>query len=690
MVGGAAGEFFGSYHLLEEIGHGGAAVVYRARHVHPAYAEQLFAIKRLLPSPKRDPETIARFRREGYALSMLEHPNIVKTVESGIEGDELFIASEFVHGHDLAAVLARLAGLTLPTYLAVFIVGEILAGLGYGHLLRDSGGKAINVVHRDVKPSNVLVGYDGKVKLTDFGVATITGTPTLDNAETVMGTVGYIAPEVFTGASPGDARADVFAVGAILFELLCGIGPFGEESTSRVVRRNVDAQLPAPRSINPDLPEGLERILLCALARDPEKRFASAREMSKALRPHLPPTVGMPLIVGSFLRGLFLSELSSVFSHAQQHGDPPPVRASSRIAVHVPGYKGVVLAEQLERLDVTVESHHSVASLVDALASPEAPTAILTDVSSQSFLPEEFVRVLGGSARVVPVVAVSDSLEPDQAEAADAIGAIDLLVPPFKPKRLLAALRSALASDPAAAAANALEPVADLDLRVRIVSADYQLAAKLSGSFAAWGYAVDVSPTRDEAIELTLSASPHGVVYDFAADPDRQLGFAERFRSCPGMGLVPFVYLVRPDAAALKLPERCAARPRNGADVTIAATLNALNLTVHLGRTFTRYLALLEAELRYGGRAYSAQSVDLSRGGVLLRCGKMPAVGSDVRLVIRLHGREIDMPGKVVRVQMPPDGARDQRAQVGIAFKPAELPEEEALIAYLAALDHFQ
>jgi serine/threonine protein kinase len=118
-----AGDFFGSYHLLDEIGRGGCATVYRARHVHPAYAEQLFAIKRLQPAAAADAEVVARFRREVYLLSMLEHPNIVKTFAAGTEGDELFIASEYIDGHDLTAVLQRQHGKPMPVYLAVYIAG---------------------------------------------------------------------------------------------------------------------------------------------------------------------------------------------------------------------------------------------------------------------------------------------------------------------------------------------------------------------------------------------------------------------------------------------------------------------------------------------------------------------------------------------------------------------------------------
>lgn len=691
MVRSAAGEFFGAYHLLEEIGRGGAAVVYRARHIHPAYAEQLFAIKRLHPTVARDPEVIGRFRREAYALSMLEHPNIVRIFEAGTEGEELFIAAEYVDGHDLGAVLGRLGGLTLPTYLAVYIVGEILQGLGFGHLLHDSGGKPTHIVHRDVKPSNILLSYDGQVKLTDFGVATLTGIPTLDREETVMGTVGYIAPEVFAGQSPGDARADLFAVGAILFELLCGISPFGVDSTSRVVRRNIDAQIPRPRALNADLPEALEAIVLSALARDPEDRFVSARAMLEALRPYQPPRLGLPLVVGSLLRGLFLSDYGGVFSSTRTGTSSPRIRASSRIAVHVSGDKGALLTTQLRRLDVEVDPHESVDTLIESLRSQRPPTAILTDVSVESFLSAEFVQALRAGSGMVPVVAVSENLEPEWARTANAIGAVDLICPPFKPKRLLCALRSALASDPVDTNASvASPPLTALDLRLQIVSADYALAAKLSRSLADWGYEVEVSATRQEALDRTLYASPHGVIYDHGADPAPDPIFAERLRGCPGLGLVPVIYLVDRDEAPFKLPERCGIRVRTDPDVTIASAFNALRLTVHLGRTFTRYLTLLESELCYNGRAYPAQSVDLSRGGVLLRCHKIPAVGRDVRLVLRLHGREIELPGKVVRVQMPSDNAKDQRAHVGIAFKPAELTGEESLIAYLTALDHFR
>jgi CheY-like chemotaxis protein len=219
-----------------------------------------------------------------------------------------------------------------------------------------------------------------------------------------------------------------------------------------------------------------------------------------------------------------------------------------------------------------------------------------------------------------------------------------------------------------------------------MVTPDPMTASTLSQSLSEWGYAVMVSPTTDEAIERLATQSPHGVIYDYAATTRPEPAFADRLRACPGMGLVPILYLTADGAPPGKLPERCAARAPTDSDAVLVAAFNQLRAHVHLGRTFTRYPAVVAAELRHGGRASLATTIDVSRGGVRLACDHVPPVGSPVRVVLYLRGSVVDMPGDVVRVHLPRPGVPDQRARIGVAFRTASPREEEPLITYVTGL----
>lgn len=677
-----SGDIFGTYHLLEEIGRGGAGDVYRARHIHPAYAEKAFAIKRLHPKVALDADVVARFRREAYVLSMLEHPNIVKTVEAGSEGGELFIAMEYVNGPDLGALIDHPAMQRFPIPMAVYITTEILRGLAYGHTLRDSGNKPMSIVHRDIKPSNVLVSYQGQVKITDFGVATLVGADPMDPEGMVMGTMGYIAPEALTGKS-FDQRADLFAVGSILFELLCGVNPFQAETPSRAIKKNVRAQVPRPTKLNAEIPPALEQVILRAMEKDPSRRYGDATEMLAALVPFTPQWAGMELALGAMVRKVFVEDYARL--QQERESESAIIRGQRLIALG----GSPQLVQELAGHGLAAEACMQQQELAGAIARDPPPQVLLVNLSEPSLDAAALTETVSRAPRVLPIIALANGFSLNVVRIAEALGAVDLLYHPVHPLRLLTSVREALARG--RYSPNLGSPgEQSMGLRVRIVSSDPALAARLSGRLAEWGYDVDVSPNGNEAVELTTSASPHGVVYDYAADPDPDPNFANRLRACPGMGLVPVVYLTADGRAPAQLPERCAVRARTDNDVSVVSTLNHLHMSAHLGRTFTRYLTVLEAELRYGGRAFAAHSIDLSRGGVLLQSPQMPAIGTAVRVVLRLHGREVEMPGQVVRSQLPDDHSPDSRSRIGVSFKPASPRNEEPLITYLTALEHYR
>ncbi|MGE0452185.1 MAG: serine/threonine-protein kinase [Vicinamibacteria bacterium] len=258
---------FGKYPVLRILGHGSSGTVYEAS--EPSLGRRV-AIKALLPELAREPEVRLRFRREVEVVSALHHPNVVRVFDSGEEAGRPWLAMELIEGSDLAALLH--AG-PPPVEWAIDILRQLCDGLGYAHRL--------GVVHRDVKPSNVRVTPAGDVKLVDFGIARVPGS-SLTARGVALGSVQYLAPEQIVGGEV-DARADVFAVGVLAFEMLSGRRPFEADTLpatlARIAETRVDGSLLPLTAYS----RSLEAVVLKALARDPEARFASFDGMRTAL-----------------------------------------------------------------------------------------------------------------------------------------------------------------------------------------------------------------------------------------------------------------------------------------------------------------------------------------------------------------------------------------------------------------------
>ncbi|WP_164010283.1 serine/threonine-protein kinase [Pyxidicoccus trucidator] len=307
------GLHFGKYKLLERIATGGMAEIYRARMTAAAGVTKPVVIKKILPGYAGNTAFVSMFVNEARIAAGLSHGNIAQVFDFGEVDGQYFIAMEFVDGHPLSRVLrrAREKGLyTLPQPLALLIAVEVLEGLAYAHTRLDDRGRPLHIVHRDVSPQNVLLGYEGQVKLVDFGIAKarLAGRAEAEEGE-VMGKYAYFAPEQARGREL-DARTDVFAAGVILYEMLCGRLPF-EGKLADVLRKVALGDFPRPRDLNPDLPPALERILLTALAVEREQRYPTAEAFAEALNRHLrtaAPDVS-PRARAHFMGYLFEAEL---------------------------------------------------------------------------------------------------------------------------------------------------------------------------------------------------------------------------------------------------------------------------------------------------------------------------------------------------------------------------------------------
>ena len=270
---------FARYRLVERIGHGGMATVYRATIAGPAGFERDIVVKMMLPQLADNPAFVEMFMNEAKLAARLAHPNIAQVHELGMVEGTVFIAMEYVDGIDLADLLARLVlkDARLPIPAACFIVREIADALAYAHA-------TVNLVHRDVSPSNVMLGRDGSVKLVDFGIAKLIeeGVAGRTQSGTLKGKYGYMAPEQAAGKAV-DHRSDVFASGIVLHELLTGRRLFKAESDLLTLRQVCEARAAPPSHANPSVPAELDAIVLRALAREPADRFQSASDFSEAL-----------------------------------------------------------------------------------------------------------------------------------------------------------------------------------------------------------------------------------------------------------------------------------------------------------------------------------------------------------------------------------------------------------------------
>lgn len=272
------------YELLGRLGRGGMAEVWLARAIGLRDFEKIVVLKRILRHKREDPRFIGMLRDEARVVATLDHPNIVHTLDVGLEGEELFITMEYLHGEDVKSVIgsARKVGELIPLELVVQIAMGVAAGLHHAHEQTDSKGRALNIVHRDVSPANVIVTHHSGVKLIDFGIAVAKSRKEHTAVGMLKGKAAYMSPEQCRG-QPLDRRCDVFALGILLYEMTTMVRPFEGESHLAVMHQLCNEDPVPPSKLRKEYPAALERVVLRALQRDPEQRHQSAFEMLEEL-----------------------------------------------------------------------------------------------------------------------------------------------------------------------------------------------------------------------------------------------------------------------------------------------------------------------------------------------------------------------------------------------------------------------
>lgn len=268
-------ELGGRYQIIERIGGGGMALVYKAQDL---LLNRFVAIKVLRQQFVNDEEFIRRFRREAQSAASLSHPNIVSVYDVGQEDEVHYIVMEYIEGQNLNEIIKERAPLQVDE--AVRIASQIADALDHAHHNQ--------IIHRDIKPHNILIGRNGRVKVTDFGIARAVTSATITQTGSVVGSVHYFSPEHAKGVATGE-KSDLYSLGIVLYQMLTGRLPFLGESPISVALKHLQEEFDEPRMVNPMIPQSVENIILKSMRKNPGERYQSAKEMLRDLETCLLP-----------------------------------------------------------------------------------------------------------------------------------------------------------------------------------------------------------------------------------------------------------------------------------------------------------------------------------------------------------------------------------------------------------------
>ena len=274
----------GRYELLYLLGQGGMGEVHLARLTGAAGFEKLCIVKTILPNVRADPQFVDRFHHEAKVLVHLNHSNIAQVYDMGDTDGTLYMAIEYVPGVDLARVVDRVRAMeaVVPVNVALYLGQQILEALGYAHRKKGGDGASLGIVHRDVSPHNVMVSYEGEVKVIDFGLAKSSARAKATLPATVLGKLGYMSPEQAL-AKPVDHRSDIYSAGIVLWELMTGRSLFGSGTIPEMMARMARPTIPSISELRPEVSPALEKIVLRALQTDPLARYDRADDFARSL-----------------------------------------------------------------------------------------------------------------------------------------------------------------------------------------------------------------------------------------------------------------------------------------------------------------------------------------------------------------------------------------------------------------------
>ncbi len=307
------GEMFGPYEVIRKLASGGMAEVMLCKQRGIGDVARVVCVKRILPHLSENEDFIKMFQDEARIVANLIHPNIAQIYDVGTHSGDHYIAMEYVHGEDVRKIYNQEVrrDSTMPFTVAAHIMAGLLAGLDYAHRQVGADGRPLGIVHRDVTPQNILITYDGYVKIIDFGVAKAAGKIMQTRSGVLKGKYSYMAPEQAAG-EPVDARADVFAAGIVLYEITTGSRLFKREGEVETLQAAIACKVPPPSEVVQGYDKDLEKIVLKALQKDKAKRYQTAGEFEDALlvflRKHgYTPTAS---VLGAYMQELFADVLA--------------------------------------------------------------------------------------------------------------------------------------------------------------------------------------------------------------------------------------------------------------------------------------------------------------------------------------------------------------------------------------------
>jgi serine/threonine protein kinase len=383
---------FGKYLLLDRINIGGMAEVWRGKQFGASGFERLVAIKRILPNIAEDEEFISMFIDEAKISVQLTHANIASIYELGHITSSYFISMEYIPGKDMRAIFdrCRKKGEPAPVPLVAFCVSKMCEGLDYAHRKKDGMGRDMNIVHRDISPQNILISYEGEVKVIDFGIAKAAGKATKTQAGILKGKFGYMSPEQIRGL-PLDRRSDVFAIGVCLYEMLTGERLFVGDSDFSVLEKVRKAEVPPPSTYNRRIPEALEKIVLRALAKDVDERYQYASELGDDLQRFLitSETIFSRKDLMQYMKSTFAEEVEREKQRLMEYADikPPDGMLAALEAASFNSTPGQSAA--------TAAANSAAAAAAAAAAAPPPPQAAVPLVQPVAPQPPRATAAMG-------------------------------------------------------------------------------------------------------------------------------------------------------------------------------------------------------------------------------------------------------------------------------------------------------
>lgn len=377
----------GRYLLLDRVAIGGMAEIFRAKSVGIQGFERIIAIKKILPSLAGDDEFVSMFVSEAKIAGQLNHANIAPIYELGKIDESHFIAMEYVFGKDLLQIRKRLRklGQTVPVPMAAWITAKMLEALDYAHRKRGPDGQPLRIIHRDVSPQNVLVSYEGLVKLIDFGIAKAASRASQTQAGVIKGKLSYMSPEQIMGRTL-DHRSDIFAASVCFHEMLTGQRLFLGAHDIATIENVRAAQAAPPSTLVPGLPPELDAIVMKGLAREVGDRYRTAGEMQEELMGFImktrPPFGSTKL--KEWMRSTFAAEFAEEGAHLQQLSDVAAAGQSVAGVDPVPASDGEF--EELSQL-VYVEELSAHLAALDPSPGPSPAAVVMAPAPAAMPLP---------------------------------------------------------------------------------------------------------------------------------------------------------------------------------------------------------------------------------------------------------------------------------------------------------------